>query len=505
MSNYIDELKTKLLEITNINNANALLVWDQQTYMPEKGSVARGMQQATLNGLSHNIFVSNEMGNLLNKLKENKEFSKLSDDDKVIVDRCYEDYDKAKEVPNELVMEITKARSEAYMVWTKARAESNFKLFEPHLEKMLGYGKQLADVIGYKKSPYDALLDRFERKLTVDELDPLFNDLREKIVPFLEAIQNSNIKTNPEIIKKHYPSNKQWNFTVEILKYMGYDFDCGRQDKSVHPFTISFHPNDVRVTTRIKENYLSDALSSSIHEGGHALYEQGLSSEYYGTALCEYVSLGIHESQSRLWENLVGKSKSFWKFFYPKLKNYFPDTLKDISMGDFIQSYSHVNPSFIRVDADEVTYNLHIILRYEMERDAVEGKIKVKDFPEIWNSKMKEYLGITPPNDAKGVLQDVHWTGIMGYFPTYTLGNLYSAQLYHFAKNEIPNLEEQFEKGDFSLLLKWLREKIHKQGRRYYPKDLIKKATGEEPSADYFINHLYDRYGETYQIARMMM
>jgi carboxypeptidase Taq len=330
----------------------------------------------------------------------------------------------------------------------------------------------------------------------------MFNDLKNQIVPFLEAIQNSNVKTSPDITRRHYPSNKQWDFTIEILKTMGYDFDCGRQDKSTHPFTISFHPNDVRVTTRIDENYVCDAVSGTIHEGGHALYEQGLLPEYYGTPLCSAVSLGIHESQSRMWENLVGRSNHFWRYFYMRMQKYFTETLKGISMKDFLLSYNHVEPSFIRVEADEVTYNLHILLRYELERDVIEGKIKVNDMKDLWNSKMKEYLGITPKNDKEGILQDVHWSSPMGYFPTYTLGNLYSAQLYHKVLEENPDMETEFQQGNFSTLLRWLRENIHKHGSKYLPKELIKKATGEEPTADYFINHIYDRYGEIYEIAR---
>jgi len=505
MPSYISELKEKLTEIQDISGAGAVLGWDQQTYMPPKGSYVRGRQLSTLHGISHDMFVSDEMGKLLNKLKENSEYSKLDENDKAIVDRTIEDYDKARKVPTKLVMEISQASSEAFSVWEKARKDSDFKMYAPHLKKMVDYGKQLADIYGYEKSPYDALLDNFEKGLTTAQLNPLLNNLKEKMVPFLEAIQNSNVKTSQDIVKRHYPADKQWDFTIEVLKTMGYDFESGRQDKSTHPFTTGWHPNDVRVTTRINENYLCDAVSSAIHEGGHALYEQGLLPEYYGTPLCAAVSLGVHESQSRLWENIVGKSVHFWKYFYPKLQKYFPDTLKGVSLEEFIASYNHVQPSFIRVDADEVTYNLHILLRYEMERDVTEGKINVNDFPEIWNSKMKEYLGVVPPNNKLGVLQDVHWTGTMGYFSTYTLGNLYSAQLYHKIQKDIPNIEKQFEAGDFSKLLKWLRENIHQYGSKYYPKHLIKKATGEEPNADYFVNYIYDKYGEIYQIARMMM
>jgi carboxypeptidase Taq len=500
----MNELIEKLIEISNIKGALSVLGWDQQVYMPVKGSIARGMQLSTLSGISHEKFTSKEMGNLLKTLKDDSNYNKLNENDKIIVDRTYEDYEQATKFPLDFVMKLTKAESEAFSAWEYARKQNNYEEFKPHLKIMVDFGKKMADIIGYETSPYNALLDQFEKDMTVEELNPLFANLKEQIVPFLEAIKNSNIKTSPEITKKHYPHNKQWDFTIEILKTMGYDFEKGRQDKSTHPFTINFHPDDVRITTRIDENYICDSVSGTIHEGGHALYEQGLLSEFYGTPLCDAASLGVHESQSRMWENLVGRSISFWKYFYPKIKKYFPDTLKGIELKDFVSSYNHVEPGFIRVEADEVTYNLHVLLRYEIERDVIEGKIKVDDMKELWNSKMKEYLGITPKDDKTGILQDVHWSGTMGYFPTYTLGNLYSAQLYHKALEENPNMESEFEQGNFSTLLKWLREKVHRHGRRYTPKNLIKHATGEEPSADYFINHIYNRYGEIYEIARVM-
>ncbi len=504
MSDLMKELRAKLVELANIGGASAVLGWDQQVYMPHKGNLARGMQMSTLSGIAHERFTSKEMGNLINKLREDANYQKLDENDKAIVDIINHDYERATKLPQDFVIEVTQASSNAFVAWEEARAKSNFDEFKPHLEKMVDISRKMADLFGYDKSPYDALLEEYERGMTVEELNPLFADLKDQIVPFLESIQNSNVKTNSEIIHRHYPADKQWEFTIELLRTMGYDFDSGRQDKSTHPFTTSFHPNDVRVTTRIDENYLSDGVSSTIHEGGHALYEQGLPAEYYGTPICSADSLGIHESQSRLWENMVGRSTNFWRYYYHRLQKYFPDALKGISMKEFLLSFNHVEPGFIRVDADEVTYNLHILLRYEIERDAVEGKINVSDMKDLWNSKMKEYLGLTPKNDKEGILQDVHWSSPMGYFPTYTLGNLYSAQLYHKVLEENPDMEKEFEQGNFSTLLRWLREKVHRHGSKYTPKELIKRATGEEPTADYFVNHIYDRYGEIYEIARAM-
>jgi len=501
----MSELRNKLTELGNIQSATAVLSWDQQTHMPKRGVRLRSMQSSTLRGIAHRKYISKEMGGLLNKLKEDKEYSKLNEYDKTIVDRVYEGYEKTKKIPTELVMEIAKESSNAHTSWEEAREKSDYALFAPYLKKMVEYSRKLADLLEYEQSPYNALIDQYENKMTVEELNPMFENLKNQIVPFLDAIKNSNIKTSDSLLRKKYPADKQWEMTMQALKLIGYDFDRGRQDKAVHPFTIGIGPDDVRVTTRIDENYISDALSGTIHEGGHALYEQGLLMEYFGTPIAEATSTGVHESQSRLWENIVGRSKAFWKYFYPKMQKLFPEILKNVSMEEFYLAYNHVEPGYIRIGSDEVTYNLHILLRYEIERDVVEGKIKAENLRDIWNSKMKEYIGLEPKNDKEGILQDVHWTQPMGYFPTYTIGNLYSAQIYHKALEDNPNMENEFENGNFTTLLKWLRENIHKYGGRYYPKDLIKIATGEQPNPDYFVNYIYDRYGEIYQIARMMM
>lgn len=505
MANKITELKQKLLECGNIGAISGILEWDMQTMMPAKSSHFRGMQSSTVSGITHNLATSKELGDLINSLKEDSEYSKLNEDDKIIVDRALEDYTKAKKMPVELVKEVAQASSEAHVAWEEARKRDDFDVFKPHLEKMVGYSKKVADIYGYEKSPYDALVNEFEKGLTTEELDSIFGELKDAIIPFLDAIKNSSVKTSHDLVNKFYPEAGQWELCNEALNTIGYDFTRGRLDKSTHPFTTGFNPNDVRVTTRIDENYVCESFLGTIHEGGHGLYEQGLSVDNFGNALGQSVSLGVHESQSRLWENLVGRSKQFLKFFYPKFQKQFPENLKSVSFEDFYKSFNHVEPSLIRVGADEVTYNLHIILRYEMERDVIEGKIKVADFPEIWNEKMKKYLGITPPSVLKGVLQDVHWTGLMGYFPSYSIGNIYSAQLYHKVLEEIPDLEDQIGQGDPSKLLDWLREKVHKHGRRYDPKILIEKATGEKPTARYFIDYINDRYGEIYEIARMMM
>ncbi len=504
MSEHMKELKQKLLEITNINNANAVLGWDQQVYMPKKSGLPRSMQSSTLSGMTHKMFVSEEMGTLLKKLKEDANYSKLNEDEKIIVDKTYKSYERSTRLPLEFVVSMSEASSKAFCAWEDAREKNDFQEFKPHLEKMVEFSRKMADYIGYETSPYNALLDEFEEGMTVEELNPLFEDLKSKTVPFLDAIKNSRVKTSFEIIRRHYPKQQQWDFTIDILKKMGYDFDRGRQDLSTHPFTTGFHPDDVRITTRVDENYISDAVSGTVHEGGHALYEQGLPAEFYGTPICSAVSLGVHESQSRMWENIVGRSEEFWTYFYPIAQKHFPDALKGVDMHEFLRSFNHIEPGFIRVDADEITYNLHILLRYELERDVVEGKIKVSDMRDLWNDKMKEYLGITPDNDKVGILQDVHWSSTMGYFPTYTLGNLYSAQIYHKALKDNPDMEKDFARGNFTVFLDWLRKNIHSQGSRYTPKELIKRATGEEPNAKYFINHIHDRYGKIYEIARTM-
>ncbi len=411
------------------------------------------------------------------------------------------DYDRAVRVPLELVKEIAKTTTLGYKTWEKARAKSDFKMFKPLLEKLVSLKQQEADKIDIGPTRYDTMLDQFEPGAKSDWVLKIFNDLKPHLFRIIKKLDSSSNKPNQEILKKFYDPEKQWDFSVEVLKKLNYSFEFGRQDKSTHPFTTSLSSTDTRITTRIWENFLPACLFGTIHECGHALYEMGFDKEIHDTILADGTSLGIHESQSRLWENMVGRSREFWRYWYPILQKYFPENLKKSPEEEFYRSINSVQPSLIRVEADEVTYSLHIILRYEIEKELIEESIMVSELPQLWNQKMEELLGIIPPDDAKGVLQDVHWSGGgFGYFPTYALGNLYGAQIYSKALEKHPILPEEFEKGEFSTLLSYLRENIHQYGKIYEPHDLLKKVTGEDLNSKYFIEYLERKFYPIYKI-----
>jgi carboxypeptidase Taq len=386
-----------------------------------------------------------------------------------------------------MVEEMARLTTQAFEAWADARQKSDFKIYKPYLEKIVAMCKKQAELIGYKESPYDALLDDFEPGLTATRVQSIFTPLAKDLA---ELVKNVKDKPKVELPKAKYPIDIQVKMNHEIAAALGYDLEAGRIDVSPHPFTTGFHPTDVRITTRYQENDFWYAVGCTVHETGHALYEQGLPTEEYGNPLGESVSLGIHESQSRMWENFVGRSPQFAHYLNTLLAKYFPKNPK-ISDEQLHKYLNQVEPSLIRVEADETTYNLHIIMRFEIEKALMEDKISVSQLPEVWNLKMKQYLGVDVPDDAHGVLQDVHWShGTLGYFPTYSLGNIYAAQLFNIAKREIPGLEKGFSKGEFSPLLNWLRKNIHQEGSRYYPEDLIKKVTGEGLNSKYLINYL---------------
>ncbi|MFH1852985.1 MAG: carboxypeptidase M32, partial [Candidatus Neomarinimicrobiota bacterium] len=357
------------------------------------------------------------------------------------------------------------------------------------------------DYLGVKTTPYDTLLDYFEPGMTSAEVTRLFEAVKVRLVPLVRKIAESPVDTERQLLEKDYAVDRQWTFGVEVLKDMGYDFKRGRQDKSAHPFTTSFHPTDVRITTRFNKNNLASALSSTIHEGGHALYEQGLDTDWYGTPFCDAVSYGIHESQSRLWENLVGLSQPFWSHYYPKLQKLFPENLGSVSLERFYRAINTVAPTLIRVDADEATYNLHIMLRFEIERMVINDRLPIAELPRLWDNKMEEYLGIRPDSDANGVLQDVHWSfGGFGYFPTYALGNLYNAPMMNQARKEIAGLDGKIDAGNLLPLREWLRKKVHRVGRRRTAGELIVDITGEKLSAEPFMDYLETKYKAVYSL-----
>jgi carboxypeptidase Taq len=499
MEEKLQELKIRLGEIRDLNKAAALLGWDQQTYMPPGGAAARAEQLATLQKTAHNWFITDEIGELLETLSSDEVGWDYDSDEASLVRVTARDYEKARKVPGELVAEFARVSTLAHEAWVKARQASDFSQFQPHLEKIVELNVRLANVLGYEDRIYDPLLDQYEPEMKTAQVSAIFDNLKRELLPLVKAISESARAVDDSMIRQTYDEQKQWDFGLEIIKDFGFDFTRGRQDKSVHPFTTSFSINDVRLTTRVDPNYLPTALFGTLHECGHGLYEQGVSSSLERTSLDDGASLGVHESQSRLWENLVGRSREFWSQYFPRLQAFFPDQMTGVDVETFYRAINRVEPSFIRVEADEVTYNLHIMLRFELENELLEGKVKIADLSEAWNAKMQAYLGVVPPNAALGVLQDVHWSGgMLGYFPTYSLGNLISVQFFDKAKADIPSLPDQIAAGKFDQLLIWLRENVHRHGRKYTPAELVKHVTGNDLTAANYVAYIKSKFSDIY-------
>lgn len=504
----LEALSTQLLEIQRINSAASVLSWDQETYMPAGGGAARAEQIAILQGIAHQKLVSSDIERLLGSwldlhtgLPLEQDGELWDESSRALLREVWRDYNRAKKLPSDFVMRLSRECSLAQQVWIEAKEQNHFKSFLPNLRNVLSLKREEAQHLGFQDSPYNALLDIYEPGSTIAALRPLFAQLKAQLVPLLKNIQNSAVQIDDGFLYHAYDQPRQMEFGRLVLIAMGYDFEKGRLDLSAHPFTTSFHPTDVRVTTRVHEYDLPSCLFSCIHEGGHGLYDQGLDPTHYGTPLGESVSLGIHESQSRMWENCVGRSRAFWRFFYPILQATFHHQLRAVDMEQFYKAINRVKPSLIRVEADELTYNLHIMLRFEIEQDLIEGKTNPEELPEIWNHKVKEYLGIAPSNDGEGVLQDVHWSmGAFGYFPTYTLGNLYAVQFYDQARLEIPNIEDEIAAGQLMVLRRWLGQKIHRWGRMFTPDHLSQRVTGVSLSPEPFLRYVERKYGELYRL-----
>ena len=469
---------------------------------------ARAEQLAVLQGLAHQKLVSPDIENLLSQWVDPATGQAFEQPGEVwdepsrsLLREVWRDFSRAKKLPSDFVIKLSRECSLAQQVWAEAKEQDTFAMFLPNLRTVLSLKREEAEYLGYRDSPYNALLDVYEPDSTIAALRPLFAQIKGRLVPLLKKIQQSSVQIDDTILFHTFDQARQLEFGRMVLIAMGYDFERGRLDLSAHPFTTSFHPTDVRVTTRVHEHDLQSCLFSCIHEGGHGLYEQGLDPRYFGTPLCDSVSLGIHESQSRMWENCVGRSRAFWRFFYPMLQQTFPHQLRGLDGEQFYAAINRVKPSLIRVEADELTYNLHIMLRFEIEQDLIEGRTRPEDLPGIWNLKMEEYLGIVPSNDAEGVLQDVHWSfGAFGYFPTYTLGNLYSVQFYEQAKLEIPHMEDEIAAGQLMILQRWLGQKIHRWGRMFTPDHLAQRVTGKSLDPEPFLTYVEKKYGELYKI-----
>ena len=504
----LEPLTTRLLEIQRINSAASVLSWDQETYMPAGGGAARAEQIAVLQGIAHDKLVAPDVESLLSQWVDpltgqiaEAAGTTWDEPSRSLLREIWRDFSHAKKLPSDFVVTLSRECSLAQQVWVEAKGQNNFAKFLPNLRTVLELKREEAQYLGYEDSPYNALLDAYEPGATIGGLQPVFAALKARLVPLLQRIRQSRVQIDDSILHHAYDQARQLEFGRLVLTAMGYDFERGRLDLSAHPFTTSFHPSDVRVTTRVHEHELQSCLFSCIHEGGHGLYDQGLDQQYFGTPLGDSVSLGIHESQSRLWENCVGRSRPFWHFFYPVLQQTFHDQLQGVTMEQFYAAINRVQPSLIRVEADELTYNLHIMLRFEIEQGLIEGKTQPEDLPTIWNQKMEEYLGIVPPTDAEGVLQDVHWSfGAFGYFPTYTLGNLYSVQFFEQAKRELPNVEDEIAAGQLMGLRRWLEQKIHRWGRMFTPAHLAERVTGSTIKPEPFLQYVEKKYGELYQL-----
>jgi carboxypeptidase Taq len=500
MQTKLERLKTILAEVYDLESVAGLLGWDQQTGMPPAAAEGRGYQLSTLESLAHVRFTSAEVGDLLEALEPYAAQLDPDSDDARLIRVTRREYSKRSHVPPEYVAEFAQATALAHQAWEEARPENNFAKFQPHLEKTVALRRSYSEFFAPYDHIYDPLLDDYEPGLKTADVKTIFSELRPKQVALIQAIAGRPQVDN-SFICREYEESRQWDFSVKVITQFGYDWKRGRLDKSAHPFTQSMNIDDVRITTRFKPDNGMSALFASMHETGHALYELGIDQRLGRSPLASSASLAIHESQSRMWENLVGRSLPFWQHFYPELQKAFPSQLGDVALERFYRGINKVEPSLIRVEADEATYNLHIMLRLELEIALMENSLDVGQLPEAWNARMEEYLGIRPPNDTKGVLQDVHWSGgMIGYFSTYSLGNLISVQLWECINADIPDLANQIRKGEFAALLSWLREKIHRHGAKYEPQELIQRITGSKIDPAPYIRYLETKYGEIYGI-----
>jgi len=488
-------------KVSYLASAMAVLHWDQRTSIPPKGHAHRANQLATLAQMHHRMVTDPLIGEWLSKIEESSVHEDPFSVERVNTREWRRAYDRAVKIPERLAIELAKAASEGQSVWEKARPENDWFAFKPFLETIVSLKKEQAEALGYEKETYDALLDSFEQGVSVSELEPIFRVLIDGLVEILDRIQGSSGIPASRFETLNFSIETQEKFALNVAQTIGCDIEAGKLDVSAPPFTIGIGPGAVRITTRYSEDSLGESFFGVVHETGHALYHQGLPAQHWGLPICKPASLGINESQSRMWENMIARSRPFWIFFYPKAQENFP-ALSTIPLEEFYRSLNKVSPSLIRTEADEVTYNIHVLLRFELEVMMCRGELEVEDLPEAWNAKMQKYLGLKPPSYSKGVMQDVHWSsGAIGYFPTYTLGNLYAAQFWGKIAGDMPDLEYIMQRGEFSSILKWLRERIHSQGARYLPKELIQTVTGEKLSPKYLIEYLRKKYFEIYDVS----
>lgn len=501
MEAKLRELKNRLIEINDLECAASLLRWDQTTYMPPGGAAARARQLATLGRLAHEKFIDPAIGKLLEELQSYEKSLPYDSNEASLIRVTRRDYEKAVKVPSAFMAKLYSHSAASYEAWTRARPANDFAKVRPYLEKTLDLSRQLAEFFPGYEHIADPLIDFADEGMKASTVRALFAELREQLVPLVQAI-TAQPPADDSCLRRHFPEAQQLAFGLDVIKRFGYDFERGRQDKTHHPFCTKFSIGDVRITTRVREDYLGEAMFSTMHECGHAMYEQGINKDFEGTPLAGGASAGVHESQSRLWENIVGRSRGFWEFFYPKLQALFPNQLKSVPLDSFYRAINKVERSLIRTDADEVTYNLHVMLRFDLELAMLEGKLAVRELPQAWRERFKADLNIVPPDDRDGVLQDVHWYGgiVGGAFQGYTLGNILSAQFFEAALRAHPTITKEIEGGEFGTLHSWLKEHIYQHGRKYTAPELVKRVTGGPLSIQPYIRYLRAKYGELYEL-----
>lgn len=501
MGEKYQKLVSHLAEIRNVNRAAAVLGWDQQVNMPPGGAKNRAAALGTLSRIEHEMFIGDETRRLLDEAEEEIAGAPYDSDEASMIRVVRQDVREKTCLPTELVRQMAETEVIAHETWAAARKNNDFASYAPVLEQILELKRRAADYMGYTEHPYDALLGEYERGMTARRVKEIFDAHKPDLVSLIAAIRERGAPVDDAVLHQPFDAQKQREFGEWVVKAYGYDFNRGRQDEVVHPFCITFGQGDVRITTRFSPDFLNPGLFGTMHEAGHAMYEQGVSPALEGTLLSRGASLGVHESQSRMWENLVGRSRGFWGWAYPRLQQTFPDQFSGVDVDTFYRAINRVHPSFIRVEADEATYNLHIMLRFELEMEMVAGTVKVRDLPEEWNDRFEAFIGITPTSDSVGLLQDVHWSsGLLGYFPTYALGNLLAAQYYGKALEAHPNIPDEIAAGRFDTLLGWLRENIHQYGRKFTAEELTQRITGEQIDCKYYMQYLYDKYTDIYKL-----
>lgn len=501
MEEKMRELRARLAEISDLSAAAAVLSWDQNTYMPPGGAAARARQMATLRRLSHEKATDEALGELLEALAPYERSLPYDHDDAALVRVARRHFERSSRIPSSLVAEVAAQGAASYSAWTRARPANDIETMIPHLERTLELSRRVAECFPGYEHIADPLIDGADYGMKAETVRRLFADLRARLVPLVEAI-TAQPPADDSCLRRHYPEAAQRAFGEMVVAQFGYDFARGRQDKTAHPFATRFASGDVRITTRFDEHNLAEGLFCTLHESGHAMYEQGVNPAYDGTPLARGTSSGVHESQSRLWENLVGRSRPFWEHYYPQLQRAFPEQLGDVPLDTFYRAINRVRRSLIRTEADEVTYNLHVMIRFDLELEMLEGRLAVRDLPEAWNERYKADLGITPPDYRNGVLQDVHWfySTIGGGFQGYTIGNILSAQFFAAAKAARPSIPDEIARGEFGTLHGWLREQIYVHGSKFTTSELVERVTGQGLSIEPYMEYLTTKYGELYEL-----